>query len=152
MRAAPRAGPALRGWQVERDHRRPRAAGPARTEEQHCDPGRHGVPERDRRKDLSTRWGLPADAQGQPSPGPRGCRRALRPALLPRWCTQPGRLRRLRRHAWPLVRRRVFASTEAATLGALSGWPGLRTVLAVESIRSVNSAPTKVESEIRYFL
>ena len=51
-----------------------------------------------------------------------------------------------------LVRRRVFASTEAATLGALSGWPGLRIVLAVESIRSVNSAPTKVESEIRYFL
>ena len=51
-----------------------------------------------------------------------------------------------------LVRRRVFASTEAASLDALSGWPGLRTVLAVESIRSVNSAPTKVESEIRYFL
>ncbi len=50
-----------------------------------------------------------------------------------------------------LVRRRVFASTEAAALEALSGWPGLRTVLAVESIRSVNSAP-KVESEIRYFL
>jgi len=35
---------------------------------------------------------------------------------------------------------------------ALSDWPGLRTVLAVECIRSVNSAPTKVESEIRYFL
>src|SRR3954454_5460726 len=51
-----------------------------------------------------------------------------------------------------LVRRRVFASTQAAALDALSGWPGLRTVLAVESIRSVNSAPTKVESEIRYFL
>ncbi len=51
-----------------------------------------------------------------------------------------------------LVRRRVFASTEAASLDALSGWPGLRTVLAVESIRSVNTAPTKVESEIRYFL
>jgi predicted transposase YbfD/YdcC len=51
-----------------------------------------------------------------------------------------------------LVRRRVFASTEAATLEALSGWLGLRTVLAVESIRSLNSAPTKVESEIRYFL
>jgi len=50
-----------------------------------------------------------------------------------------------------LVRRRVFASTDAAALDALSGWPGLRTVLAVESIRSVNSAP-KVESEIRYFL
>ena len=53
---------------------------------------------------------------------------------------------------WPPFRRRVFASTEAAALDALSGWPGLRTVLAVESIRSVNSAPTKVESEIRYFL
>src|SRR4051795_13470405 len=51
-----------------------------------------------------------------------------------------------------LVRRRVFASTDAAALEALSGWPGLRTVLAVESIRSLNSAPTKVESEIRYFL
>ncbi len=51
-----------------------------------------------------------------------------------------------------LVRRRVFASTDAAALEALSGWPGLRTVLAVESIRSVNGAPTKVESEIRYFL
>src|SRR4029453_3395718 len=36
-----------------------------------------------------------------------------------------------------LLRRRVFASTEAATLGALSGWPGLRTVLALESIRSL---------------
>ena len=45
----------------------------------------------------------------------------------------------------------VFASTDASVLDALSGWPGLRTVLAVESIRSVNSAP-KVESEIRYFL
>ena len=51
-----------------------------------------------------------------------------------------------------LVRRRVFASTDAAALEALSGWPGLRIVLAVESIRSVNSAPTKVESRIRYFL
>jgi predicted transposase YbfD/YdcC len=51
-----------------------------------------------------------------------------------------------------LVRRRVFASTDTAALDALSGWPGLRTVLAVESIRSVNNASTKVESEIRYFL
>ena len=51
-----------------------------------------------------------------------------------------------------LVRHRVFASTDAAALDALSGWPGLRTMLAVESIRSVNSAPTKGESEIRYFL
>jgi len=37
-----------------------------------------------------------------------------------------------------LVRRRVFASTEAAGLDALSGWPGLHTVLAVETIRHVN--------------
>ena len=51
-----------------------------------------------------------------------------------------------------LVRRRVFASPEAAALEPLSGWPGLRTVLAVESIRSLNSTPTKVESEICYFL
>lgn len=51
-----------------------------------------------------------------------------------------------------LVRRRVFASTEAAALEALGGWPGLRTVLAVESLRSLDSAPTKVESEIRHFL
>jgi predicted transposase YbfD/YdcC len=51
-----------------------------------------------------------------------------------------------------LVRRRVFASTEASSLDALSGWPGLRSVLAVESIRSVNGASSKVETEIRYFL
>ena len=51
-----------------------------------------------------------------------------------------------------LVRCRVFANTEAAALNALSGWPGLCTVLAIESIRSVNSAPTTVEAGIRYFL
>ncbi len=51
-----------------------------------------------------------------------------------------------------LVRRRVFVSTDAAALDALSGWPGLRSVLAIESIGRVNSAPTKVESEIRYLL
>jgi predicted transposase YbfD/YdcC len=50
-----------------------------------------------------------------------------------------------------LVRRRVFASTRAAALEALSAWPGLRTVLAVETIRSVNGTD-KVASEIRYFL
>ena len=37
-----------------------------------------------------------------------------------------------------LVRRRVFVCTEAGSLEALSAWPGLRTVLAVETIRSVN--------------
>ncbi len=51
-----------------------------------------------------------------------------------------------------VVQRRVFASTDAAALDALSGWPGRRTVLTVESIRSLNSAPTRVGSEIRYFL
>jgi predicted transposase YbfD/YdcC len=50
-----------------------------------------------------------------------------------------------------LVRRRVFASPAAAELEALSAWPGLRTVLAVETIRGVNGTP-KVEAEIRYFL
>jgi predicted transposase YbfD/YdcC len=50
-----------------------------------------------------------------------------------------------------LVRRRVFASTEAAKLEALSPWPGLHTVLAVETIRGVNGT-SKVEAEIRYFL
>jgi predicted transposase YbfD/YdcC len=50
-----------------------------------------------------------------------------------------------------LVRRRLFASTTAAALEALGGWPGLSTVLAVETIRSVNGTD-KVESEIRYFL
>ncbi len=50
-----------------------------------------------------------------------------------------------------LVRRRVFASTEAAALEALSAWPGLHTVLAVETIRGVNGT-SKVEAEIRYFL
>src|SRR3954454_3306188 len=50
-----------------------------------------------------------------------------------------------------LVRRRVFASTDAVRLEALSDWPGLRTVLAIESIRNVHGTDT-VESEIRYFL
>jgi hypothetical protein len=49
-----------------------------------------------------------------------------------------------------LVRRRVFASTEAANLETLSEWPSLHTVLAVETLRSTKGAP-KVETEIRYF-
>src|SRR4051794_115911 len=49
------------------------------------------------------------------------------------------------------VRRRVFASTEAASLEALRTWPNLHTVLAVESLRSTNGTP-KVETEIRDFL
>jgi predicted transposase YbfD/YdcC len=50
-----------------------------------------------------------------------------------------------------LVRRRVFVCPEAAALKALDTWSGLRTVLAVETIRGVNGSG-KVEAEIRYFL
>ncbi len=50
-----------------------------------------------------------------------------------------------------LVRRRVFVSAEAARLPALAEWPNLRTVLAIESIRSVNGHG-KVKADIRYFL
>jgi predicted transposase YbfD/YdcC len=50
-----------------------------------------------------------------------------------------------------LVRRRVFVRSQAASLEALSGWPGLRTVLAVEAIRGVNGSG-KVQAESRYFL
>ena len=50
-----------------------------------------------------------------------------------------------------LVRRRVFASTGAAELPALSKWPGLRSVVEVETIRSVNG-DSEVEANIRYFL
>jgi predicted transposase YbfD/YdcC len=50
-----------------------------------------------------------------------------------------------------LVRRRVFACPQAALLEPLRDWPGLRTVVAVESIRSINGSG-KVEAEIRYFL
>jgi predicted transposase YbfD/YdcC len=50
-----------------------------------------------------------------------------------------------------VVRRRVFLCPEAALLEPLRDWPGLRTVLAVESIRSVNGS-SKVDAEIRYFL
>jgi predicted transposase YbfD/YdcC len=50
-----------------------------------------------------------------------------------------------------LVRRRVFVSAEAARLPELAEWPNLRTVLAIESIRSVNGHG-KVEADIRYFI
>lgn len=50
-----------------------------------------------------------------------------------------------------LVRRRVFICPEAAALDPLRDWPGLQTVLAVESIRSINGSG-KVETDIRYFL
>jgi predicted transposase YbfD/YdcC len=51
-----------------------------------------------------------------------------------------------------LVRRRVFLDSSAARgLEALAGWPELRAVLAVETIRSITGT-YKVEAEIRYFL
>jgi predicted transposase YbfD/YdcC len=50
-----------------------------------------------------------------------------------------------------LVRRRVFVRPTAKDLEPLRAWPDLRTVLAVETIRSVNGTG-KTEAEIRYFL
>ena len=50
-----------------------------------------------------------------------------------------------------LVRRRVFVCPQAAALEPLRDWPGLQTVLAVESIRSVNGSG-KTTADIRYFL
>jgi predicted transposase YbfD/YdcC len=48
-----------------------------------------------------------------------------------------------------LVRRRVFVSSATRELAPLSGWPDLRTVLAVEAIRGGTG---KIEAETRYFL
>jgi len=50
-----------------------------------------------------------------------------------------------------LVRRRVFVAPAVQDLAPLHGWPDLRAVLAVETIRSVNGTG-RVEAEIRYFL
>lgn len=50
-----------------------------------------------------------------------------------------------------LVRRRVFVAPAVQDLEPLHGWPDLSTVLAVETIRSVNGTGP-VEAEIRYFL
>src|SRR5688500_18902528 len=50
-----------------------------------------------------------------------------------------------------MARRRVFVCPQATSLEALRAWPGLHTVLAVETIRGVTGSG-KVEAEIRYFL
>ncbi len=50
-----------------------------------------------------------------------------------------------------LVRRRVFVCPDAMALEPLRDWPGLKSVLAAETIRSVNGSG-KTEAEIRYFL
>ena len=49
------------------------------------------------------------------------------------------------------VRRRVFACEEAAELEALSEWPGLQSVVGIETIRTV-IGEGKTTAEIRYFL
>ena len=50
-----------------------------------------------------------------------------------------------------LVRRRVFASTDLAPFAALADWPGLATVVAVETIRGIPGRG-KVKAEIRHYL
>jgi predicted transposase YbfD/YdcC len=50
-----------------------------------------------------------------------------------------------------LVRRRVFASTDLAPFAALAAWPGLATVVAVETIRGIPGRG-KVKAEIRHYL
>src|SRR3954452_11517586 len=50
-----------------------------------------------------------------------------------------------------LVRRRVFACADLAPFAALADWPGLDTVVAVETIRSIPGRG-KVKAEIRPYL
>jgi predicted transposase YbfD/YdcC len=50
-----------------------------------------------------------------------------------------------------LVRRRVFACTELGAFGTLADWPGLATVVAVETIRGIPGRG-KVTAEIRHYL
>ncbi len=49
------------------------------------------------------------------------------------------------------VRRRIFDCTDAIALEPLQQWPGLRTVLAAETIRKVQGS-SSVTCDIRYFL
>src|SRR3954469_3033827 len=50
-----------------------------------------------------------------------------------------------------LVRRRVFACADLAPFAALADWPGLATVVAVETIRGIPGRG-KVKAEIRHYL
>ncbi|MGQ5525659.1 ISAs1 family transposase [Chitinimonas sp. PSY-7] len=73
-----------------------------------------------------------------------------------RTCFEPGAISRPACDAFDdkhgrLVRRRMFVCPEATLLEPLTDWPGLKSVLAVESIRSIKDSD-KVETEIRYFL
>jgi predicted transposase YbfD/YdcC len=49
------------------------------------------------------------------------------------------------------VRRRVFACPDAGVSGTLKDWPGLRAVLAVETIRGIPGRG-EVTAEVRYYL
>jgi predicted transposase YbfD/YdcC len=50
-----------------------------------------------------------------------------------------------------LVRRRVFACTDLSAFGTLADWPGLATVVAVETIRGIPGRG-KITAEIRHYL
>jgi predicted transposase YbfD/YdcC len=50
-----------------------------------------------------------------------------------------------------LVRRRVFACTDLGAFGALAGWPGLATVVAVETIRGIPGRG-RVKVQVRHYL
>src|SRR5438874_1953005 len=50
-----------------------------------------------------------------------------------------------------LVRRRVFACPDAGVFATLADWPGLKAVLAVETIRGIPGRG-KVTAEIRHYL
>jgi predicted transposase YbfD/YdcC len=49
------------------------------------------------------------------------------------------------------VRRRVFTCSEASELEALSRWPQLKSVVGIETIRTVKGE-SETNAEIRYFL
>jgi predicted transposase YbfD/YdcC len=109
----------------------------------------HGLPEDDRRPDPRPGCRLPAGAQHSKAfLAVKEC--------CERHCFAHGATARPVFDAFDdshgrLVRRRVFVCPQAASLEALRAWPGLHTVLAVETIRGVTGSG-KVEAEIRYFL
>src|SRR3954468_25068953 len=97
-----------------------------------------------RRSPTRSSIGAPITCWCSTQQGVPGGEGVLRAALFrPRRHGQAG-VRRLRRQSWPPGR--VFVCPQAASLEALRAWPGLRTVLAVETIRSVTGSG-KVEAE-----
>jgi predicted transposase YbfD/YdcC len=112
----------------------------------------HGLSEGDCPAHSGPPSGLPSGIEGQPRPRLYGRAKAFRPPLLSARSPLRPEVDGFDESHGRLVRRRVFASAEAATLPVLADWPKLRTVLAVESIGSVNDGCGKVEADIRYFL